>query len=146
MRIAIPQSSWPLTRLTVILPDGTAITDESLKGTLYCEITLPEGVSEASVFIDAAFLDNSQTVQDRQTLQVPAVIPFEEPIGAPGELGPVGDPGLPGEPGPIGDDTPDEPTTLDCGCDQKTEACDVCEPPKPAEPTAPEAPAAPAAE
>jgi hypothetical protein len=147
MRIDIPQSSWPLTRITVILPDGTAITDESSKGTPHCDVELPEGVSEDSLFIEVAFLDNGHFVQDRATVQLPKVIEFAPPvIDDLGEGGLVGETGPAGEPGPVGDDTPDEPTTLDCGCDQKTEACDVCEPPKPAEPAAPEAPAAPAAE
>lgn len=103
MRIDIPPSSHPITRLHVEGPFGRIEADFE-KGHTHFDFDIPEGVSIDEVSVRYEFLDSRQQPVEGGILKYAIEAP-------------------PAPPAP-----PADPVTDDCDCEKPAEACSNCDP------------------
>lgn len=116
MRIQLPTSSFPITRLLIDTPLGQTKVDVA-KGEPHFDYDIPEGVCIDDIGVRYEFFGNGRTPIDGGVLKVAAP---PTPVAAPVVI-------------PVVDIPMDGPThgpivpTGDCGCGP-TEACSQCDP------------------
>lgn len=114
MHINIPQSAYPVTRLSIKTPKKS-ITSDFIKGTPSFDFELPEGVDVDDVEVSFSFLGN-----DRQAIAggiIKQAVAKPEPEPEPEPIVPSVD--IPDE------DVEDVEDECDCG---ENAACSVCDP------------------
>jgi len=132
MRIEIPHSAHPVTRVNVLTPSGPICADFTPEHKFF-DVELPEGISQDEVGIFVQYLNNGNQPVDYVVLKEPKPADppadeavTDEQIDEAIEFGVMTEAFVTG--------TSDEvehsllPTNESCGCEKPAEACSNCDP------------------